>query len=220
MLINEWAAKPVYPIAHYIVYIPRNNFPPRHLSKRQLSRNIVTDSQNTSDGEMFKKMTSTLLATAMLVVLVACMLPYRVSGYMHMSCVNHNLRLSLDDAIHISDVVLTGKIATMRNGIGTTKTATVTYYYAYKSDQHMRRRGFGRTEVENVMANASMGEATVFFLVREPSLILALQCMAPFTALRNTEFRGVVGALNRIQSVGKSESIFLFAACSFEGGAN
>lgn len=152
-------------------------------------------------------MTSRLLATtatAMLIVLVAG----SVSGYMHMSCVNRNLRLSLDDAIHISDVVFTGKITTMRNGIGTTKTATVTYYYAYKSDQHMPRRGLGRAEVQNVMANASMGESTVFFLVREPSLILALQCMAPVAALRNTEFRDVVRALNRIQTVGKSESIF------------
>lgn len=159
-------------------------------------------------------MTSRLLATtatAMLIVLVAG----SVSGYMHMSCVNRNLRLSLDDAIHISDVVFTGKITTMRNGIGTTKTATVTYYYAYKSDQHMPRRGLGRAEVQNVMANASMGESTVFFLVREPSLILALQCMAPVAALRNTEFRDVVRALNRIQTVGKSESIFFVAVLQF-----
>ena len=160
---------------------------------------------------MSEKMRSEKLATSsttILMVLVACMLPYCVSAYMHMSCVNRNLRLSLDDAIHVSDVVLTGKITTMRDGIGATKTAAVSYYYAYKSDQYMGRRGLGRTEVQNVMADASMGEPAVFFLVREPSLILALQCMAPITALtspQSSEFRSVAEALNRIQSVGKSE---------------
>ena len=78
----------------------------------------------------------------------------------------------------------------MRDAIGNTKTAAVSFYYAYKSDQYLRKRGLGRTEVQNVMAWLNQ----LCSWVREPSLILPLQCMAPITALtssQSSEFHSV-----------------------------
>lgn len=127
-----------------------------------------------------------------------------------MPCVSRSLELSLDDAIHISDVVLTGRVAEVQEGEGGTHTAVVVYYFAYKSDRFLFRLGLGRIAVKNfASADVSRGSA-LFFLVREPSRDLALLCMSPLGSLYSSSefgFNNILDALNYVQTVGASKHI-------------
>ena len=121
-------------------------------------------------------------------------------------CVYKGVQLSLDDAIHVSDVVFTGRILAMREGSRGTLTATVSYYFAYKRDQYLRKPGFGLTDVENfATSHAHMsGESGLFFLVREPSRKLALHCIAPLLSPQEMgPFENILEALDHVNKVGK-----------------
>ena len=133
-------------------------------------------------------------------------------------CISEDMtHLSLDDAIHVSDVVFTGRITGMKEGIGGTKTATVLYYYAYKSDPYLTKLGLGVTDINNFDLDAEVESSALFCLVREPNGDLALQCMTPFLALASTEmgFANIFEALERIRAVGfgKLSSNVHAAAC-------
>ena len=129
-----------------------------------------------------------------------------------MPCVSQTLALSLDDSIHISDVVLTGRVTEMRKGDWGTHTAAITYYYAYKSDRFLVRLGFGRIEVKNFPSAVAMREGALFFLTREPNKDLALLCMAPLSALsapREMGFSNMYEVLERVRTVGEGEQYVL-----------
>ena len=125
-----------------------------------------------------------------------------------MPCVSRSLELSLDDAIHISDVVLTGRVAEMREEEGGTHTAVVVYYFAYKSDRFLFRLGLGRIAVKNFASGDVERGSALFFLVREPNRDLALQCMSPLRSLslaNELGFSNILDALNYVRTVGASE---------------
>ena len=129
-----------------------------------------------------------------------------------MPCVSQTLALSLDDSIHISDVVLTGRVTEMRKGDWGTHTAAITYYFAYKSDRFLVRLGFGRIEVKNFPSAVAMREGALFFLTREPNKDLALLCMAPLSALsapREMGFSNMYEVLERVRTVGEGEQYVL-----------
>lgn len=123
--------------------------------------------------------------------------------------------LSLDDAIHVSDVVFTGRIISMRDGERGTMTATVDYYYAYKRDRYLRRLGMARIDVKNFPQFAeSMRESALFFLVREPDGNLALQCVAPIVSLASPgSFASIATVLNRVRTIGAGEQVVWDALC-------
>ena len=129
-----------------------------------------------------------------------------------MPCVSQTLALSLDDSIHISDVVLTGRVTEMSKGDWGTHTAAITYYFAYKSDRFLVRLGFGRIEVKNFPSAVAMREGALFFLTREPNKDLALLCMAPLSALsapREMGFSNMYEVLERVRTVGEGEQYVL-----------
>lgn len=141
---------------------------------------------------------------------ISCCLLLLCEAHAAMPCVSHSLQLSLDNAIHISDVVLTGRVTEMNEGDWGTHTAAITYYYAYKSDRFLLRLGFGRIEVKNFQSTIAMGEGALFFLTREPSKDLALLCMAPLSALsepREMGFSSMYEVLERVRIVGEGEDI-------------
>ena len=142
---------------------------------------------------------------------ICCCLMLRLyEAHAAMPCVSQTLELSLDNAIHISDVVLTGRVTEMREGDWGTHTAAITYYYAYKSDRFLLRLGFGRIDVKNFKSAVAMREGALFFLTREPSKDLALLCMAPLSALsapREMGFSSMFEVLERVRTVGEGEQI-------------
>ncbi len=126
-----------------------------------------------------------------------------------MNCVHQSSNLLLDDVIHISDVVLTGKITAMREEDNhATKTATIAYYYAYKRDREFRKAAGGIVEVSNFVTDSKqhVGLGLLFFLVREPQGQLALLCMAPLDALLTSDhsenFQNALEALDHVKNVG------------------
>lgn len=141
---------------------------------------------------------------------VSCCLLLLCEAHAAMPCVSNSLELSLDNAIHISDVVLTGRVTETREGDWGTHTAAITYYYAYKSDRFLLRLGFGRIQVKNFQSAVAVGEGALFFLTREPSKDLALLCMAPLSALlapREMGFSSMYEVLERVRTVGEGEDI-------------
>ena len=143
-------------------------------------------------------------------VSISCCFVLLCEAHAAMPCVSNSLELSLDNAIHISDVVLTGLVTEMHEGDWGTHTAAITYYYAYKSDRFLLRLGFGRINVKNFQSAVAVGEGALFFLTREPSKDLALLCMAPLSALsapREMGFSSMYEVLERIRTVGEGEDI-------------
>lgn len=120
-----------------------------------------------------------------------------------MDCVDpeHNDML-LDNVIHVSDIVLTGKIDTVRReDNGGTMTANVSYFYAYKRDREFPKAS-GATEVHNFAIDSRGGVVVhVFFLVREPQGRLALLCAAPL------ELQDALRVLNRVKKVGRGQFV-------------
>ena len=139
---------------------------------------------------------------------ICCCLMLLREAHTAMPCVSQSLELSLDNSIHISDVVLTGRVTEMREGDWGTHTAAITYYYAYKSDRFLVRLGFGRLNVNNFPSAVAMREGALFFLTREPNKDLALLCMAPLSALsapREMGFSNMYEVLERVRTVGEGE---------------
>lgn len=120
---------------------------------------------------------------------------------------------SLDDMIHISDVVLTGRTGTAVTGDYGTNKVHVSYYYSYKSDNLLLKRALGNIQVENFPFLPSPGSSALFFLVREPSFQLALYCMAPLRDL--AQQRDLSAVLDHVREVASSEfaCIILLVVC-------
>ena len=135
------------------------------------------------------------------------------STHAYVPCISRtDMNLTLDDMIHMSDVVLSGRIlssSALTGDFGTNK-AQVSYYYAYKSDNLLRRRALGHVQVENFSFLPRSGRSGLFFLVREPSFHLALYCMADLRGL--SQLHDLARVLEHINEVSLSE-FFLCEVC-------
>ena len=121
-------------------------------------------------------------------------------------CVTYNLTLSLEEAIHLSDIVMTGRaIGQLEEGERGTLKGRVSYYFAYKNDTQLRRLWLGSADVNNFHSAEKTGEIALFFLFREPNGALALQCMSPFSMLVPRRRAG--GAGQTSQATGSSSSL-------------
>lgn len=95
-----------------------------------------------------------------------------------------NNNATLDNTIHLSDVVLSGRILSAEEGEFGTHSAVISYIYSYKSDGLLQRRALWRTKVTNFVPAPPIGQLSMFFLSREPSLQLSLFCMTSINTLR------------------------------------
>lgn len=98
-----------------------------------------------------------------------------------------NRLLQLEELIHISDVVMYGLVSTetiSQDEFGTFS-ASVSYYFAYKRDRLLARRGLATVNVVNFPERPG-GESSFFFLVRQPNTELSLYCMSTLGALDRT----------------------------------
>lgn len=116
-----------------------------------------------------------------------------------------DVNLSLEDTIHLSDVVLLGRIVAVKEGEFGTHTAVVSYYYSYKNDGLLPKRLFWSTSVKNFSPAPKVGQLGMFFLFREPSMQLALFCTTPIRTLLETAEGGFQEIVNYINQVGSSK---------------
>lgn len=118
-----------------------------------------------------------------------------------------NYNETLDNTIHLSDVVLAGRIVSVEKGEFGTHSATVSYYYSYKSDGLLRRIVLWRTEVTNFVPAPQVGMLGIFFLFREPNMQLSLFCMASIpTLVEYSQGMSYEAILGHISEVGASKS--------------
>lgn len=94
-----------------------------------------------------------------------------------------NNNATLDNTIHLSDVVLVGRIVSLEEGEFGTHSAVISYYNTYKSDGLLLRVVLWRTKVTNFVPAPSLGQLGTFFLTREPNMQLALFCMTSIPML-------------------------------------
>lgn len=111
---------------------------------------------------------------------------------------------TLENTIHLSDVVLAGRIVSVSEGEFGTYSAVVSYYYSYKHDGLMQKRFFWYTSVNNFIVPPQVGQLGMFFLFRDPSMRLSLSCMTPLDRLLN-DGEGYQEAIDFINEIGSSE---------------
>lgn len=95
-----------------------------------------------------------------------------------------NGNATLEQTIHLSDVVLAGRIWSEEEGKFGTHNAVISYYIAYKRDRLLRRVALSRTRVINFPEAPDVGQLGLYFLFRDPSLQLALFCMTSLSAMK------------------------------------
>lgn len=127
-----------------------------------------------------------------------------------------NYNSTLDNTIHLSDVILAGRIISLEKGEFDTYTAAISYYYSYKNDGLLQRRALWRAKVTNFAPAPELGQLGMFFLFREPSMQLSLFCMTTINALKSlTKGRSTEDSyqavIKHIISVGKSKSIIAWS---------
>ena len=90
----------------------------------------------------------------------------------------NNSNETLKNTIHLSDVVLAGRIIKVNEGEFGTYSAVLSYYYSYKSDSFLQLRAYGSAKVINFATSPTIGQFGNFFLFREPNMQLSLFCMS------------------------------------------
>jgi hypothetical protein len=120
-----------------------------------------------------------------------------------------NRLLQLEELVHFSDVVMYGVVLSntiTQDEFGTFR-ASVSYYYAYKNDPLLYRRGLAAVDVIDFPKRPS-GENSLFFLVRQPNAELSLYCKATLgdldTSLQ-TVYNGLYEIIEEVQEVAKGE---------------
>ena len=116
-------------------------------------------------------------------------------------CANSGAR-NLQDLIHTSDVIATGKVLVSQEALRGTQTAKIHYYYAYKRDAQLLVPGQSCLKVKNIYnipKTALLKSPALFFMVREPDGELALQCYN--TILGEKTFK----VLDYAEALGKGE---------------
>ena len=128
-------------------------------------------------------------------------LALEISPGEELSCANSGAR-NLQELIHTSDVIATGKVLVSQEALRGTQTAKVHYYYAYKRDAQLLVAGQSCLKVKNIYnipRTALLKRPALFFMVREPDGELALQCYN--TILGEKTFR----VLDYAEALGKGE---------------
>ena len=116
-----------------------------------------------------------------------------------------NRLLQLDELVHISDVVMNGVVLTSsitQDKFGTLK-AAVSYYFAYKNDSLLSRRGLASVYVVDFQERPS-GESSIFFLVREPNMDLSVYCMSTLSEISRSHesvYEGLFEIVERVREV-------------------
>lgn len=116
-----------------------------------------------------------------------------------------NFNQTLDDTIHISDVIITGRIVSVEMGEFGTYSATVSYYYSYKSDEFLLKKAFFQSKVTNFVVSPRTGMIGIFFLVRQPSMQLSLVCMTSVSLLIQSSEESYQMLIRHIIAVGASK---------------
>ncbi len=116
-----------------------------------------------------------------------------------------NFNQTLDNTIHLSDVILAGRIVSVEKGEFGTYSATVSYYYSYKSDEFLLKGAFSQSKVTNFVVSPKTGMIGIFFLVREPSMQLSLLCMTSVNLLMQNSEVSYQMVIKHIIAVGTSK---------------
>lgn len=115
-----------------------------------------------------------------------------------------NVNQTLENTIHLSDAVLTGRIVSVEKGKFGTHSAVVSYSRAYKDDGFLQKPFFSYTTVTNFVSAPVIGQFQVFFLLREPSMLLSLLCATPvYMLLQDYEegsFQEIVEHISEVAS--------------------
>lgn len=117
----------------------------------------------------------------------------------------NNSNQTLENTIHLSDVVFAGRIMSVAEGEFGTHSAVVSYYYSYKHDGLMYNTSFWHTTVNNFVVPPQVGLLGMFFLFRDPSVQLSLFCMTPLHILVGTG-EGYQEVIRFINEIGSSKS--------------
>lgn len=156
-----------------------------------------------------------LAAAVSLLLLGAC-----IRQTASMECGARDTALSLDDAIHLSDVVVTGRVISVRKGENGISKVNISFYYAYKRDNRLQRQAFSMMQAAAGFDPQERMDGTgFFFLVREPSGDLVLQCVGTLEALEealrtrssSVEADSPVALLDHVNEVAKSEFKLAFS---------
>ena len=120
-----------------------------------------------------------------------------------------NRLLQLDELVHISDVVMNAFVLTdtIRQDDFGTFTASVSYYYAYKNDPLLSRRGMSTIKVID-FREPPRDESSLFFLVRQPNAELSVYCMVRMNELSRshaTVHMGLKDVMDLVMEVAKGE---------------
>lgn len=106
------------------------------------------------------------------------------SGAVRCPCASDSAtwEFSMEQAMHVSDVVMMGRIVSLREGLRGTMNATISSIITYKG-----RNSQFLTMVHHVtnFEKDSSREMALFFLAVEPAGNLALQCMSTLLALNS-----------------------------------
>ena len=117
----------------------------------------------------------------------------------------NNFNETLNNTIHLSDVVMAGRIISVKEGEFGTFSAVVSYFYAYKSDQYLQRRALWRAEVTNFITRPAAGQLGIFFLFRQPNLELSLFCVTLSSLLKEVYEEDYEEIIDSINALGASE---------------
>ena len=121
-----------------------------------------------------------------------------------------NRLLQLEEMIHISDVVVNGVVSTgtIRQDEFGTFSASVSYYFAYKNDRLLARRGLASVNVVNFQERPG-GESSFFFLVRQPNTELSLYCMSPLSQLdksHEAQYSSLYEVVEKVKEIAAGEA--------------
>ena len=117
-----------------------------------------------------------------------------------------NRLLELEELVHISDVVMSGVVLSntiTQDEFGTLR-ATVSYYFAFKYDPLLYRRGLASVDVTNFPKRPS-DENSLFFLVREPNAELSIYCQATLSNLDSYLEGGLYEIIEKVKEVATGE---------------
>ena len=117
-----------------------------------------------------------------------------------------NRLLELEELVHISDVVMSGVVLSntiTQDEFGTLR-ATVSYYFAFKYDPLLYRRGLASVDVTNFPKRPS-DENSLFFLVRGPNAELSIYCQATLSNLDSYLEGGLYEIIEKVKEVATGE---------------
>lgn len=124
---------------------------------------------------------------------------------LHLPCYTsrgQDVNLPLKSIIHLSDVVVLGRIVAVERGEFNTYTAVVSYYYSYKTDGLLAKAFFSSTTVANFILAPQEGQLGFFFMHREPTMQLVSFCSTPVEEMSrsNVGYQEIVDHINEVGS--------------------